>query len=352
MLVALVASARAQMPEPTVVIGSARMAPVIREVQVTGTVTTPRVSRVSSEVRGFVASVAVEVGDRVEQGALLVELDPELAQLALDRARAATREARAKLADSRRRLRNAEQLSAQNALAETQLLSLSAEVRIDEAALERLAAEERREAALLERHSIRAPFSGTISERLANAGEWIEPGAAVVELVSARDLRIEFQVPQELFSAIDAGTPLEVRLDSAPEQPFAAKVGATVPLSDARARTFLMVARLDEPGAPMIPGMSARGTLRLGSGREGVVVPRDALLRYPDGRITVWVVEDAPDDAAPSVSERRVRTGRAFGGEMEITEGLEPGARVVVRGNEGLQEGQRVRVQQIPRAAR
>jgi multidrug efflux pump subunit AcrA (membrane-fusion protein) len=98
----------------------------------------------------------------------------------------------------------------------------------------------------------------------------------------------------------------------------------------------------------MIPGMSARATLRLGSGREGVVVPRDALLRYPDGRITVWVLEDSGEGGAPSVSERRVRTGRAFGGEMEITDGLEPGARVVVRGNEGLREGQRVRVQQTP----
>jgi RND family efflux transporter MFP subunit len=289
---------------------------------------------------------------RVEQGALLVKLDPELGQLALERARAATREARAKLADSRRRLRNAEQLSAQEALAETQLLSLQAEVRIDEAALERLGAEERREAALLERHSILAPFAGTVSERLANAGEWIEPGTAVVELVSTRDLRIDFQVPQEFFSEIHAGMPLGVRLDSVPDQTIAARVSATVPLSDARARTFLLLARLEGAGAPMIPGMSARATLRLGSGREGVVVPRDALLRYPDGRITVWVLEDAREGGAPVVSERRVRTGRAFGGDVEITDGLEPGTRVVVRGNEGLREGQHVRVQQTPGAGR
>jgi len=340
--------ASAQGAVPLVTVGRSERAPVVREVSVTGTVVSPRISRVSAEVSGRVAEVRVEVGDRVEEGALLARLDPELARLSLDRARAATREAEAALSDTRRRLAEAERLSAGDAFAESALLSLRAEVQMDEAALARLQAEQGRQAELLERHEVRAPFAGAISRKLTVGGEWIEPGAPVVELVSTGDLRIDFQVPQEHFPAVQAGDSVEVQLDAVAGRRLEGRVISTVPRSDAGARTFLMLVRLEEREVPMIPGMSARARLRLGAGREGVVVPRDALLRHPDGRVTVWVLEGPPEDGVATVTERRVRPGRAFDGRVEIAEGLDAGRAVVLRGNESLQEGQRVRVRPEP----
>jgi RND family efflux transporter MFP subunit len=335
---------------PAVTVGRAELAPVVEEVSVTGTVASPRISRVSSEVSGRVAELRVEVGDRVEEAAVLATLDPELTRLDLRRARAATREAEAALADARRRLADAERLSADQALAESALLSLRAEVQMDEAALARLEAEERRQAALLERHEIRAPFAGAISRKLANAGEWIEPGTPLVELVSTRELRIDFRVPQEFFPRLAEESPVEVALDAVPEGRLAGRVVATVPQSDPGARTFLALVHLEDPEVPMIPGMSARARLRLDTGRRGVVVPRDALLRHPDGRVTVWVVDGRGEgkDGTATVSEHRVRPGRAFDGRVEILEGLEAQSPVVLRGNEGLREGQRVRVRREP----
>ena len=90
------------------------------------------------------------------------------------------------------------------------------------------------------------------------------------------------------------------------------------------------------------PGMSARGKLSIDTGREGVTVPRDAILRFPDGRVTVWVV-DAGDDL-PVVREQLVQTGSEFNGSVEVTNGLTAGDVVVVRGNEMLQEGQAVSI--------
>jgi RND family efflux transporter MFP subunit len=342
------APARAQGATPPVTVGRAERAPVIEEIPVTGTVASPRISRVSSEVSGRVAEVRVEVGDRVEADALLARLDAELANLDLRRARAARREGEAALADARRRLADAERLSAKDALAESALLTLRAEVEMDEATLARLRAEEGRQAALLARHEVRAPFAGAISRKLANGGEWIEPGTPLVELVSVGELRIDFQVPQEYYPRVEPGSEVEVALDAVPERRLVGRVVATVPRTDPDARTFLMLVRLDDAEVAMVPGMSARTQLRLGSGREGVVVPRDALLRHPDGRVTVWVLDGDADGDTPTVSERRVRPGRAFDGRVEILEGLEAGRSVVLRGNEGLQEGQRVRVRREP----
>jgi hypothetical protein len=115
-----------------------------------------------------------------------------------------------------------------------------------------------------------------------------------------------------------------------------------VPISDPSARTFLVRAWLDNAEGRMTPGMSARASLRIGTGREGVVVPRDAIIRYPDGRTIVWVAAGGGEQRR--VEERRVRTGIATAEAVEIREGLEVGTEVVVRGNESLRQDQEVRV--------
>jgi hypothetical protein len=74
-----------------------------------------------------------------------------------------------------------------------------------------------------------------------------------------------------------------------------------------------------------------------------VVISRDAILRYPDGRVTVWVIN--PGSEPPTVAEKRVTTGHSFDGLITIRDGIQAGDVIVVRGNESLQEGQQVRVQ-------
>jgi multidrug efflux pump subunit AcrA (membrane-fusion protein) len=90
------------------------------------------------------------------------------------------------------------------------------------------------------------------------------------------------------------------------------------------------------------PGMSARGQLSIDTRRSGVVVPRDAILRFPDGRVTVWVIDKQAGQTV--VREQRVRTGLEFDGVVEIKSGLSSAGSVVVRGNETLQDGQVVTI--------
>lgn len=336
------AAPTAEATAPPVTVGMAESAPITEEVPLTGSLTSPRVAQVSTAVGGLVENVRVEVGDRVEAGDLLLSLDRELEQLSLEAARAATEQARAELADVRRRLTEAKQLTAQQTIPETELRSLEAQVQVNRATVARFAAEEQRQAARLRRHELAAPFAGVISRRLTEAGEWVDPGTAVAELIATEGLRVDFSVPQQYFPRIDEDTRLEVRLAAVPERSFEARIGAVVPVSDPSARTFLLRAYLDAEGIPVTPGMSARGILRLQAARQGVVVSRDALLRYPDGRSTVWVVEGEGPTA--TVSERQVQTGIGFDGKLEIRSGLEPGTRVVLTGNEALKDGQSVRV--------
>ena len=328
---------------PLVVVSKATTDTVIKQVPLTGTVTSARVAQLSTEVSGLVKKVNVEVGDRVETDAELLELDREIEQLILAALQATTRQARAELADAKRRYEDAELLRKQKSISENELRLLEAEVEVDKSMLIRQQADERRQQARVERHTLRAPFDGVISERLTETGEWIEPGNPVLTLVADDDLRIEFRVPQEFFIRINPQSTLSVTLDALPERVFDASIDTVVPVSDPSSRTFLVHARVNADDMRMTPGMSVHGKLGLTTGREGVVVPRDAILRYPDGRVTVWMIN--PGSEPPTVTEKRVTTGHSFDGLVTIRDGIASGDVIVIRGNESLQEGQQVRIQ-------
>jgi len=344
-LLSAVTSISADDRSPLVVVSTAQTDTVIKQVPLTGTITSARVANVSAEVSGQVKAVNVEVGDHVENDAALVELDREIEQLTLDAQRASTRQVSAELADTKRRYQDAKRLRKQNNIAENQLRLLEAEVEVDGAMLKQKKAEERRQQARVERHTVRAPFGGVISERLTESGEWIEPGRPLVTLVAIDDLRIEFRVPQEFYPTINSQSAISVTLDALPEREFDGTIDAVIPVSDASSRTFLIHVRIDAGDARLMPGMSVHGKLNLATGRRGVVISRDAILRYPDGRVTVWVIN--PDIEPPTVSEKRVVTGHSFNGLVTILEGIQVDDVIVVRGNESLQEGQQVRIQRV-----
>ncbi len=328
---------------PLVVVSTAKTDTLIKQVPLTGTITSARVAKLSTEVSGQVEAVNVEVGDRVESGAALVELDREIAQLTLEALQASTSQASAELADAKRRFKDVKRLRERKSISENEMRLLEAEVEIDGATLKQKRAEEQRQQARVERHTLRAPFSGVISERQTETGEWIEPARPVLTLVAVDELRIEFRVPQEFYPRINQQSALSVTLDALPDREFDGAIAAVIPVSDSSSRTFLIHVKVVTGDARLTPGMSVHGKLNLTTDRRGVVISRDAILRYPDGRVTVWVIN--ADSEPPTVSEIRVTTGHSFDGLITIREGIQANDLIVVRGNESLQEGQQVRIQ-------
>ncbi len=320
---------------------TADVEPVMNTVRLSGTVIAPRGAMVSTSVGGLVEAVEVEFGDPVEPGQPLVRLDSALARHEVSQAEAAIAEAKAQLADDRRRLGVAQRLIKRGNIPENELEARQAQVRISEAAVERLRAAAAREHERLDRHTVKAPFAGVVARKATEAGEWVSPGTTLIELIATDDLVVDIPVPQKYYPQLEDGTPVELSFDALPDRTFRARRVALVPVSDPTARTFVLRVRPEVRDIPLTPGMSARATLNLATGEEGVVIPRDAVIRYPDGRTTVWVVAEGEP---PTVSERQVEIGRAFDGRIHVVSGLEGGERIVVRGNELLRDGQKVRI--------
>jgi RND family efflux transporter MFP subunit len=315
---------------------------IVETLSLTGSLSSPNSARLSPDVEGRLVSLKVDAGQRVNAGDILFKLDDELARLELAQAIAAEHEAKADLADTRRRVTEVAELVAEGSFPESEARSLTALVERNQAILERRRAERAYAAARLEHHSLKAPFSGVVAERNADLGERVDTDSNVLLLVATDRLQLDLRIPQKYFQRIRPGTPVTMRLDALPEQTLTASVAQIVPVSDPDARTFRARAEVDNAAGQLTPGMSVRAVVRIGTNRKAEVVPRDALIRYPDGRTIVWVVEVDGDSYV--VKERRVKTGLSFDDKLEIIEGLVEGERVVIRGNEALQQDQQVRV--------
>lgn len=320
----------------------AAVMPILQRVELSGSVMTPRYSRVSTDIGGLVKQMHVDLGQRVGAGDAMAQLDASLEELERNRAAAATQEAREELADAKRRLRIAERLVAQDNLPVNEFDSRQAQVRIARARVDRLAAEQARLAERVRRHTVTAPFAGVVALRISDEGEWVAPGDGIVELVDISELYVDVPVPQRYFPQIQADSKATIEVDALPGRRMDARIAARVPVSDPSARSFILRLKPEADDAPLTPGMSAKVALDLATGERGVAVSRDAVIRYPDGRTVVWVLDRGQE--ALTVSERQVELGLSFDGRIHVKGGLEDGEDVVVRGNEGLRTGQRVRL--------
>jgi len=325
-----------------VVVAVPRQSQTTEEIRLTGTLTAERSARLSPRVDGLVARLHVDAGDRVKSGAPLLELDATVATLALERARAGTAEARARSEEAQRLVTEARRLVAEKHLPETELARREAEAKLAAAALAASQAALREQAEMVRRHVVPAPFAGVVARRLTDVGEWVARGTPVLELVATDRVRLDLQAPQERFGAIREDAVVRVFADSLHGESLPGRIVARVPVSDPTARTFLVRVLVDGAAGRLLPGTSATAVVALAGSREALLIPRDALLTYPDGSHSVFVVQDAGSGGRIAL-ERRVKIGRG-GAQVEILEGLQPGDRVVVRGNERLRNRQPVRI--------
>jgi RND family efflux transporter MFP subunit len=316
---------------------------VFEETRLNGTVNAMRQSRLSTSVAGLVDAVSVDVGDAVARGDDLINLDDEQARHQLASARARQQEAKASLQEAQRRFSEAQSVGAGRNIAATEIRARESAAAIAEASLARTRAEASRYRTALEKHRIKAPFAGVVSTRSRDVGEWVTPGDELVTLVDLENLRLDFQVAQGYFPRLDDNSELLLVSGPAGKEPVPLTIASRVPVTDPASRTFLLRATAPED-VPLMPGMAVAAVLRVSTGTEGLTVPRDAINRYPEGRVTVWIAKPANEDDRYTVTEKRVQTGSGFRDRVEILDGLKAGQQVVSRGNESLDEGMTVRI--------
>ncbi|WP_026010657.1 efflux RND transporter periplasmic adaptor subunit [Pseudoxanthomonas sp. GW2] len=319
---------------PAVTAEAPRLQQVARSLRVSGPVAAYEEMQLGVELNGLrVTALNVDVGQQVRAGQVLLTLDHRTLDSELAQARASMQEAEAALALARANYSRAETLAARQLISASQLDELRA-LRI-QAEAQLATARARRDAAQLQRDfaELRAPADGIVSRRMVQPGQVVAAGTELLRLI--RDGRLEWraELPERQLALVEVGNPVELAYQGST---ISGRVRAVSPGVDAESRTGTLYVDLPEPG-PLKAGAYLEGRIVTGSG-QALMLPSEAVVQR-DGHAYVFVLDDGQ-----VVQRRRVRTGLAEAGRIEIVEGLEPGRQVVVKGAGFLGEGDRVRV--------
>ena len=302
-------------------------------IEATGELDAKERAQVASEVDGVVTELAVDEGDRVEEGALLLAVDPEKKALQVANVRAMQSDAQAALAEAERdavRVRKLHDsgIASDQALDKVETGLSRARSRV-EAAQAELGVAER----ALRDANVRAPFAGWIARRDVSRGEYVRTGQPLFELVALDPIEVGFSVAERDSARVAVGQPVDVRVAPYPEESFRGEVTVISPTLDARTRTLRVKAQIANADGRLRPGLFARADLGIARREGALLVPEEAVLQRADGEVVFTVTAD---DKARRVL---VKTGMQKEGKVEIVTGLAAQDQVVVRGHAVLVDG-------------
>ena len=328
------AAQRPNAPPSPVRYTAAREHSVRRVIQLPGTVESPTVSLVASEIGGLVLELLAREGATVKQNQPLARLRTTNLELQRDAAQAQLKEAQARLKLAERNRDRALELFEAQVISRQQYDDSFYEFDAWQGRVERLTAEIARINDDISRCTIRAPFAGVVTAEQTEVGEWLDVGDPVVEILSLSELEVRVEAPEQYFPDLKRGTRASVTFESLPGFQVRGRISAIIPRADPQARTFPVKVRIRNRRGRVGVGMLAQVSLRVGKSYRATVVPKDAVLRRGPQEFVVLMNGDSTVSMVP------VETGQGVGSWVEVRGGVEPGQNVITRGNERLQPGQ------------
>lgn len=316
----LLTSHSALAQRPPMPVEGAIIEPQLLEVdtQLVGSLLADEETLISSEAAGRLSSIHFTDGQSIKAGARLFTLDASIERAQLERARAS-----AELAQTE--FQRAEDLLSRNAGSANVRDAARATLRISQAEVK--LAEER-----LTKMTLTAPFDGVLGIRSVSPGDYLTPGQPLVKLLSINPMRVEFRIPEVLITDVRQGQDMEIAVDALDGRTFSGEVMTVSPQVDISGRSLLVQAVLDNQVGILRPGMFARVRLILDRVEGALLVPEEALV--PEGRNQY--VFRLVDGKAEKVA---VKLGHRMRGQVQITEGINPGDLVVTAGQMKLQPG-------------
>ncbi len=320
-------------PAPPVEVARVEGQRVVERIQATGDLIPREEATIASEVPGLVTKLHVDEGDAIARGQALLEIDPERRRLELAAKQARVEEAEAAAADQARQTERVRELSQKKIASDAQLDQGELGLRLAKSRVNAARAELGLAERALRDATVLSPFDGLVAKRHVSQGEYVAPGAPLIELVALDPIEISFHVTEIDSARVSVGAALDLRVATYPDESFPGKVISVSPGVDLRTRMLRVRAIVPNPDGRLRPGFFARVDLGI-SERDGVpMIPEDAVLQRADGAIAFRLVGE------DRVERRVLRTGAVRDGRVEVIEGLVLGDRVVVRGQTGLVDG-------------
>jgi RND family efflux transporter MFP subunit len=335
---------------------------ISRTVEAPGTLAADEQATISFKVAGRLDQLRVDLGSSVRKGQVLATLETQdfksrvnQAEAALQQARARlglspegtddkfdiqktalVRQAAAVLAEARANRERTRKLVEEGVQPRAELDSVESTYQVADSRYQDAIEEVRnRQAVLLQRRAelqsakqqlaetiIYAPFDGSIRERRANLGEYLNAGMPVVTLVRLHPLRLRVEVPERDVQGIRVGQAVSVTVEGEFE-PATGKVARISPALVEQSRTLILEAEVVNTRGRLRPGSFAKAVIQTARTDNIVTVPPDAVVNFA-GIQKVFTIKDG------KAVENTVLLGRREEGWVEITEGLQAAQTIIL----------------------
>jgi membrane fusion protein (multidrug efflux system) len=311
-------------PPIPVTVAAVTVQPSTRLVNFVGTLYGNEEVTLSSQVEGQIKALSVDLGDTVQAGQVVAQIDDDQLQARL-------REAEAMLAKAQADEARGRQLVARQIISPQEYESMKTHVAVAQAQRDTLT--------VTIRHTrVVSPITGAVARRAVSVGEYVRPGSQLFSLVAEDPVKLRGDVPERFAHELQVGQTVQVRVDAFPGTVFQGRLARISPASNPQNRSVGVEVLVANPERRLKPGFYANGGVVTRTDDRALMIPQDALITFA-GITKVFVVRDAV------VRQREVRPGsRGTGGLVEITEGLAPDEQVATSGLNRLEDGAAVAI--------
>jgi membrane fusion protein, multidrug efflux system len=280
----------------------------------------------SSEVRGKIEWKGVEQGDAVSAGQELYRVDTESI-----RARLMQAEAQYKLA--LQELDRIERLAKSGAGTAQSLDSAIANRDVADSSLRMLQIE-------VAKSVVKAPFDGVVDTVLVDQDEFVDIGTPLLRLVQVYKVKIVFGIPERDIAHFKKGDNVRVRMDATPDQTFEGVIHKIATSADMATHTFQVEVAVENPEGLLKPGMIGRGTFVRAVYPDSLMIPLFTAILLDEQRVA-FIEKDGIAELRP------IQVGLVQGSSVQVTQGLEPGDHLIVKGQYEVRPGEKVDVQEV-----
>lgn len=189
---------------------------------------------------------------------------------------------------------------------------------------------------------VRAPFAGVVTQRNIDTGYYISAGSTMLFRLAQYDiLRTFINVPQANYESLRVGEKAQVSITELPGRVFDGMITRLSGALDTATRTLLTEVQIKNPTGILRPGMISQVHFSFNRSQPPVTIPGEALYQDAGGS------QVAVMDGNQTIHIQKVSIGRDLGRDVEIINGVEPGAMVVLNPNDDVREGVKVKPRPI-----
>ncbi len=336
----------ANFPRPSITVSTMDVKPSVWQpgIDTFGTVYAASGTDVSVQAAGVVKDILFQPNENVDTGKVLVQIDDSIE-------RADLLAAQSGVALNQQALDRARTLAKQG-------ITSTVTVQQAEATLDSAMSQLERINATIEQKAIKARFPGVVGIPRVNIGQYVQVGTVVATLQDLTKMKVDFTVPEQQLANIRMSQPVSFGSTES-DLTLKGEIVGIDPKVDPQTRLVNVQAMLDNLDSALRPGQFIRIRIELPEEQGVIALPQTAVVPSLYGDY-VFTVEEAPppagaaqapaaatppadgqQPAGPKLQSRQVfvKTGRRFGGVIEITEGLTPGETVVTAGQNRLASG-------------